>query len=358
MSLPFFYEDYQLELRHLAQRYMTKPLGFCGLTSVVAHGASVLINIAAIPLVYELLKGNAELYRAEKPFLASLLRGYMTSVFWSPNWVSVAAVTYYLKLPWLAVVPMGLLLTLITIGLSLIWIYLEIHLNPNRYQELENDDQAHIYWPYIYTLIILAASLMSLIVVLNLISTWQILIIAPIAALLFAPVTALLQKKVPKFKKGLHNYYHNTLVRIKSEMTLFTAAGFLGAALKFSGISQALPQYLPYWLNEFPFISILAVMLIIVLPALAGIHPVVAGTAVVSTINPLTLDLTPMIYGGTVLAGWGLAVLVSPFSAMSLVTAGMIGSSSWEIGLKLNGLFGLLLLLSLASALTFIHYMF
>jgi hypothetical protein len=75
-----------------------------------------MISIASVPLVYELLKGNAELYKAKRPFLSSLLQGYMTSGFWSPAWASVTVVTHQLNLPWLSIVPLGLVFTVLTIG--------------------------------------------------------------------------------------------------------------------------------------------------------------------------------------------------------------------------------------------------
>lgn len=122
MGLPFFYENYQEELKHVAQRYMTNVWSFCLLTAVTVHMLGVIISVGAVALVYELFKENARLYKADKLFYAALLQGYMTTGYWSPAWASMAVVTQDLKLPWLSFVPVGIVLTIISLVLSLIHI--------------------------------------------------------------------------------------------------------------------------------------------------------------------------------------------------------------------------------------------
>ncbi len=356
IRLPFFYEDYQDELKHVAQKHLRNILGFCALTAVIIHGAAVMISIASIPLVYELLKGNAELYKAKRPFLASLLQGYMTSGFWSPAWASVAVVTYQLNLPWLAIVPLGLTFTVLTIGLSLLWNYIEMCRSPEGHYDLKPDPTVVVNWRHIRILLALAAGMIALVVIFNVFTSWSILVIVPIVALIFPVITALIQRKIPQFLLGIQNYYKNSIMNINNEMVLFAAAGFLGKSLEFAGVSKIIPQLIPSWLSQYHFLTILFLMLIIVLVSLTGIHPVVTGSTLVGAIDPLSLHLTPLVFGFTILSGWAIGVMVSPFSAMSLITAGLEKTTSWKIGLGINGPFGLVLLPVLALFLSLLLF--
>jgi hypothetical protein len=81
-------------------------------------------------------------------------------------------------------------------------------------------------------------------------------------------------------------------------------------------------------------------MLLMIVPSLVGLHPVAIGTALVATIVPASIGLTDMGFALTIIVGWALAILISPFSATSLIAGGLCDCSPWEISLGLNGKFG------------------
>lgn len=344
IGLPLYYDKYEAELKNLALRHLTGVWGFCLLIAIVSHLLGVIISIGAVPLIYELFKNNARLYKAEKLFLVALLQGYMATGFWSPAWASMAVVTHNLAIPWLSIIPFGLLFTVMAISLSLFLIYLEIRRNPGSYQNLTPDYNVTVSWQKIITLVLLIGGFIGAIILVDIATSWELLIIIPLVSILFPPVAAVLLRKGPQLKKGLQNYYFVSLLKVKNEIILFTAAGFLGKALEVSGISQVIPQLLPPWLQHYPLFTIIFLMSIMILISLPGIHPVVTGSALVGAIDPITLGLTPMIFGLTILTGWALSILLSPFSAVSLILSGLEGIPSWNISLKLNGPFGVALL--------------
>jgi hypothetical protein len=166
------------------------------------------------------------------------------------------------------------------------------------------------------------------------------MIIIPIVSIIFPILCALLQKHTPEYKTGMKKYYDKSLLKVQSEVTLFTAAGFLGKALELSGVGELLPNLLPHWMYQYPALLMMALMLIIIVPSLIGVHPVVTGTALVTAIVPAAIGMSSMTFALTILTGWLLGILLSPFSATSLITSGFTGKTSWSIALGLNGKFG------------------
>lgn len=351
-GLPFFFENYQDDLRNLALKYMTNVWVFCLLVAAVSHLLGVLLSIGAIALVYELFKKNALLYKAEKPFLAALHQGYMATGFWSPAWASMVVVTQTLNLEWLQIIPFGIAFALGSIVLSLLLLKLNLKRSGESYPNLKPDHEVSVNWRRINTLVALLLGLILTIVLFDYYTDWKILIIIPIVALLYPICCALLLGKTPQLKSGFSNYYDKTLFKIKNEIVLFTAAGFLGKSLELSGIARVIPELLPPWLIKYPFLLLLFMMFIMVAASLCGIHPVVSGSALVGAINPAALGLSVFVFAFTILSGWSVAILVSPFSAISLISSGLTGIPSWDISLRINGPFGFILLIILALVLT------
>lgn len=351
IGIPLYYDNYEKELKNLALRHLTGVWGFCLLIAVITHLLGVIISIGAVPLIYELFKNNARLYKAEKLFVIALLQGYMTTGFWSPAWASIAVVTHNLAIPWLQIIPWGLLFALLGTGLSLLLIFLEIRRHPGSYQNLIPDPNVKVSWSRIITLVLLIGGFIGAIIVVDIATTWELLVIIPLVSILFPLLAAVILNKGSQLQKGWQNYYANSLLKVKNEVILFTAAGFLGKALEVSGISQIIPQLLPPWLHNYHLVTILFLMSIMILVSLPGIHPIVSGSALVGALDPLTLGLTPFIFGLTILTGWAISILLSPFSAVSLITAGLEGLPSWHISLKFNGPFGIALLLIMTVVL-------
>lgn len=340
MFLPFNYDDYQKELKHVAQAHMQSLLPFCLLTFSVVHIFGVVISVGAVSLVFELFRNNAKLYNAEKTFMASLLRGYCTSGFWSPAWASILVVTTQMNIPWIRFIPWGIGFFLITLVFDATAVWFKIRQNPEKYPRLKAKEHVAVDWKQILILIGLATALICIIAVISKITPWDLMVIIPIVAMVFPIVVALLQNKLPNYKLGIKEYYDKSVLKVISQVALFTAAGFLSKALEYSGVGAMIPKLLPAWMSQYPVLLIGSIMLLMIVPSLVGLHPVAIGTALVATIVPTSIGLTDMGFALTIIVGWALAILISPFSATSLIAGGLLNCSPWDISLGLNGKFG------------------
>ena len=110
---------------------------------------------------------------------------------------------------------------------------------------------------------------------------------------------------------------------MSGELTLFLAAGVLGGGL--TAVVAAWPSLVP----PFPLTPGAAFVALagIVVPAIAGVHPLVSVTALVAVALPASPD--PTLLAAVCVIGWGLGSTVSPYSGISLVLAARCGISSW-----------------------------
>lgn len=354
MSMPFFYEDYQGELKVVAQTRMQNLLSFCLLVFVSTHILGVLISVGAAVIIYELMLPNARLYKAEDTFLATLIRSYCSSGFWSPAWASILVVTSQLNIEWLRLIPIGLAATLIYLSLDMATIAYKIKKEPGRYPRLKAEEGTRVHWKKIYTMLLLAGLLIAMIIIASIVTPWDLMVIIPMVSIVFPILCAVFQKHLPAYREGMVKYYKHSLFKVQSEVALFTAAGFLGKALELSGIGQMLPGLIPDWLSRYPALLIAVIMFMMIIPSLVGVHAVVTGTALVSAIVPASIGLGNMTFALAVITGWMLTILLSPFSATSLITSGLTGKTSWSISLGINGKFGLLCIVLFSLIISFV----
>lgn len=354
ISLPFFYEDYQSHLKVLIKARMQSILSFCFLVALCCHSLTVLISIGAISIMYELMCPYAGLYQDEDTFLRTLTRSHNSSGFWSPAWASMILLNNHLHVSWVSLIPAGLFFSTCFIGMDLFTVAAGMRRRPERYRRLTPEEGEEIQWPKIRTMLALALTMIGLIILLNLITPWDLMMIVPIVSLLFPLLAAVSQRRLEAYRQGMKGFYAKALMSSQTQCALFAAAGFLGQALNTSGLGELIPRLLPQWLSGYPALMVGGVMLLLVLPSLVGLHPAATGSALVLVVPPAALGLDVMTYSLAVLCGWLIAILVSPFTPSNLIVAGLSGRPSWSISLGLNGGFGAaaLVVFSLLISLT------
>jgi DcuC family C4-dicarboxylate transporter len=185
-----------------------------------------------------------------------------------------------------------------------------------------------------------------------------LMIIIPMVAIFFPMAAGLIQNKMPEYKVGMKRYYDKSIPRVQGEVALFSAAGFLSKALEYSGVGAMIPQLIPAWMSDYPAVLIGAMMLMMILPSLVGLHPVAIGTALVTTIVPASIGLKDMSFALTIITGWSFAILFSPFSAVSLIAGGLLNRSPWKISLGLSGKYGIACLIIFSIILAYLNGLF
>lgn len=353
IALPFYYRDYQEELKSLAQTRMQSILGFCLLVSLFTHLLGVLLSVSALAIVYELFKPQAKLYKSEDTFITTVMRSHSSAGFWSPAFASMVLITSVLSVQWVSLIPIGLLFAVLLISMDLGSIAWKMKRKPEDYSRLNAQDGVSPNWKMISTMLILSFILIGTLVIASLITPWELFIVIPLVAVIFPLLVGVVQNHIPEYKKGMSDYYNSSLPKLQSQFAVFAAAGFFGKTLDAAGIGEMIPQLLPTWLISYPAFMIAAIMLLLILPALIGVHPAATGTALLAAVAPEVIGLDVMSYSLTILTGFLLATFLSPLTVMSLIISGCSGRPAWSL-LRLNYKFGIaaLIIFSLLISVT------
>ena len=336
LSAPFFYEDYQSELKTLAQVKMQNLIPFLVLLSIASHFLGILVSIGAVIIVYDLLHPFGKLYNAENEFVTTITRSYSSSGFWSPAWASVIVYSAYPNVHWIKVVPVAILFAVIFNAVSIGSFAFKVRKNPERYPRLTPPEGAKVNTKKIVTMIVLFLGMIGTIIFIDAVTDWDLMLVVPAAAITFPLIAALVQNKWPAYGRGIGNYYNKSLMKIPMQVALYAAAGFLGKAMDISGVGALIPKLLPAAFTSFPPLMIISIVLMMVLPALVGIHPVATGTAMVAALVPSALGLTDYTFCLAILFGWIMGVMISPFSSQTLILAGDTGRSNLDISIGSN----------------------
>ena len=109
-------------------------------------------------------------------------------------------------------------------------------------------------------------------------------------------------------------------------------------------MGELLAGYLPTWLAAYPPLMVAALMLMLILPSLIGVHPLAPGTALLAALTPAAVGLSTYTFGLSIIVGWLLAILVGPFSAAALLLASLTGKSNYHVSIGINWAFTLVCL--------------
>lgn len=354
ISGPFYYEDYQSELKHLAQLKMRNLMSFLILVTVCSHVFAVIISVGAIIIVYELLSPFGKLYNADRRFLETLHRSYCSSGFWSPAWASVIVYTAFPDVLWLKVIPLGLAFGALFNAISLLGIFVESKRHPDRYPDIEPDPTVTLDKRKLYIMLLLVAAMILSIVLVNSTTGWNLMLSVSAVSLVFPIVAALIQRKLPAWRRELKTYYNVQLPKVKSQLAVFMMAGFLGKALSVSGVGDLLVSLLPDWMIAYPPLMICCIMLLLTLPVAVGVHPAATGTALVAAIAPAAIGLSNYTFALAILTGWVLATMMGPFSAVALVMTSYTGRNNYSVSIGANWKFCLICLVVFSLLISWI----
>lgn len=137
---------------------------------------------------------------------------------------------------------------------------------------------------------------------------------------------------------------------IAGEVLLFLVSGCAGTVIS-QVIPMSLIQPLAQLTSHSPVGASMMVMLAIVMLSGSSIHPMLCAVLVGSSLTPTLLNMPPMAHLCAVLVGWGLAIIVTPFSVLSMMAARFSGMPVLTVSLRANLVFVAICLCGAATIL-------
>ena len=314
-----------------------RPLAL-GVASQFFGGFLGLAGLAAMMEIASQREGLPEADRIAD--FGAISRGYAALSLWSPMYSNMSIVLgMYGDVRWTQVLPLALLVAVLLIALGVLLEWLR---RRHRPEEIA---------PSISALSVLRESVPIVLVMV----CFVVLMVCcsealhlPISALIIfgAPVVAwglnavCTPDRKHRLRSGAGLLRQDLMLQrlMAGEVMLFIASGCAGVVF-----SQAIPiewaASVAQLAGPSVYLSVLLLIMGIVLLSSAAIHPMLSAIVVGSMLSPDLMGLSSLLHVCAVLIGWGLAIIVTPFSVISLMAARFSRVPVLDISLKNNVLY-------------------
>ena len=295
-----------------------------------AHLLGMAFNLAGISLLSGMVS-HQEDRRLRRRLGRAMAQGFATSTCWSPFFVGAAVILALLPaVAWLEVAPFGIALGAILVFLS--WLIDRLG-RPRRAAAPPAAPGAGVparaWRGTASVLVLLFAGTMALV------EGFDFSI--PIALGLVAPPLALAWRgriagpgRALASKGDLARQVVGAFASLRSEAVLFLGANVMGAGIAATLDPGAVAAALAAsGLGSDAIVMMLA--WVFLLAAALGLHPVIIGTLILTTLTPADLGLRPELLALMLMALWGLGTNVSPVSATVLYLSRLTGENNLTV---------------------------
>lgn len=275
--------------------------------------------------------------------VVAVARGFAAASCWSPVFGSMAILlALYPSLHWVEVFPVGWMIGQLSIVVGALMyrsrgMVALAPAAPHAAPPLATAALLRSALPLVGSLLLFFVAMIAVSYVFHVIVTAALVMLAPLVSLGFHAASGQPGDRAAHALRGLRNGVR-LFPTLASEALLFTSAGCAGSIM-----ADAFPLswvvFLGHALAGQPFWGHMFLLFALMLAALAGIHPVLSGVFLASTVTPAVLGLPPITHMAAILAGWGLSSAVTPFSVLSLTTSRYSGVGLFQISLGRNGVF-------------------
>lgn len=312
-----------------------------------------LLGLAGIAMMMEMAASEETSGTAQKiSSFCAISRGYAALSLWSPMYSNMSIVlALYTGTEWIAVLPYALAVSALLIALGAVLERIQRTADGRSDEEgVAQQSPAQLLRSSLPVIL----AMIGFVAFMVLTSHW---LGVPIAAVIIASAPAaawILNVRRAAGSTGRMAEAGRALGRdflkfqaMAGEVMLFLASGCAGTVMA-SAIPAAWIAVVAQFLGGSPFLGSLFVSTSIVLLSATAIHPMLGAVLVASSLTPQMLGLPVIAHLCAVLVGWGLAIIVTPFSVISIMASRMSGIPILAISLRANLLF-VVLSLSLSA---------
>ncbi|UMZ74931.1 hypothetical protein [Natranaerofaba carboxydovora] len=320
-------------------------------TTLIAYLIGMSIVVACVPVVYYTIEKAVEKLtdNPEKFLSISIKRGLFLALLWTPSSPLMAMSLEVSQASWFSVFPVAILLSFFGFGLDLLidlptyWDKEEVKLmSPGE----ETKEERKKDFSSIRNLVIILIFLIVLLVTVDsILEDYTMIYIVILTSIFFAPLWSFVIGRGKFYTEAVMGYIKNTIPGFKQQFTLFISAGYFASATGYAGDEVA--SYLGGIINftgELLFLMILSSFVVIF--AIIGVHPIISIAVFGESLAAVSHGMPDNWVAFSFLLGGAVALLVSPFSAATLVTAELVHKTPFRVGVLWNGLFGLYIMLA------------
>lgn len=333
-GIPVRIPEYVERLKTFFEANLRSRTGLFAGSQLLTQIMGVFINVGSIPVVYQMVFVKPR--TGMTLLLANALnRGFAGAILWSPYFAAMAIVTSGLKLSWSAILPYVLGLAALTLLVSWMVEYRNLRKTEQESseqelaQELTQEKKEKATFPF--GLVMYLAFAIIVILLLERMLDLPMVIIICMAAIGFPLIWCVMKREVLTYKEGIINHIHVTFPALQKEVTLFLAAGFFSGSIASTGFGSAVPDLLGYIPLPIAMTFSVFTVLLIAGTSLIGLHPIVPVTILVGSIDPISMQVSPIYFAVLLLGSWALSNPISPASAVNNLLAGLLKKTVFQV---------------------------
>jgi len=346
-SIPIEVGGYNVAIQYWLLKAHKGEAGLFLFATIVTHIVSSFLSFGTIPVMISLLektlKRNVSNY--ERFISTAISRSYALVVLWAPGAINLLLVVQATGVDWMELFIPGLILSLIGIVTSYV-IERKLYLSAKQtiVGEYGNDSKlsdaptrGKAYHIILVVLSLIAG--MMIFATMNVgSSTNQIMLTGLIVVLTWSAFFV----RRPNFKAALRAYWQNRLLKAVDLAPLFVSMGIFSTAVQQAGLFNLIQPTLQDIANAMGLWSMVLVPILMILCAIAGIHPFVSIVLFGQVLTTIQLPIAPVSIALCLALGGSISYIVSPFAGIVLTLAKFINCRTFDIALRWNWLYSLI----------------
>lgn len=297
---------------------------FLSITSFTALLAPVF-NLASIRVVNSPIEN---IYLPKQILSSSYFIGFTTSMLWSPYLGSLAIVIFYVGIPMSSYLTIGLIYA----GVQLLIILVIMQFMHKTTKTKKNNlriERSHFNNIFKFFLIIF--SLIIILITVEYLTGVSMVVLVSVIAIIFPLMWMVSIKKFFEFKREFRIYLMN-IPNMSNEIALFLSSGVFGSVIQRTQISEWINLIFILVFDYSVIFLVILIYLIIVVMGLIGVHPIIVTPIIAQQIDYISLGINPIIIVITLITGWAISAILSPFDNLNLIVRKIVNESTLTIG--------------------------
>lgn len=348
-TMPIELGNYSQSVEYWFKKSFKKESSLFFFTMLVTHIFASFLLFGTVPVMVSLfdkaLKNSISNY--QRFLAAAIVRAYAMVLFWSPAAVIMLLVMQITNVSWFDLFVPGFILSVI----GIVTAYLLEHFTrlnkpiagltqaaeaSAETAQLARTQGIHIAVVVLGLLVCVGAFEKLAIGT----GTGRILL----AGLLVAGGWLLYYRSHVNFRSAFRKQWENGVIKASDLSVFFIAMGLFAGAVDKSGILTAIQPALQQSVNYLGVFSIVAVPVVFVLLAVLGIHPFILTVIFGKLLLALSLPVSTVAIAILLLLSSAISFIASPFAGMVLMTAKFLEVKPFEVAVKWNSVYSVLVL--------------
>jgi hypothetical protein len=338
-SYPLRNGGYVEYIARLSHTFLTTPFKLFSNMVVGMMALSSFMNLGSVRITYELFE--KEIRKDAVFYTKGLAQGFTIAMLWSPYFAGVALVLTIMELSVFPLLLWGLLLVFISTVISLLLIRMEAgNASASGIAAFGKNEEAAAAEGSHYgkqkgkglEMAVVFAGMFLSIFFLDLLFDIPLIVLISLIAFIYPLLWSVCIKKTKAFMLSMDDYRKNILPNIHNEAILFISAAFFAEMIKLTNVTDYLMSFYTLISMLHPLLIILVTIVIIVLPAVAGIHQILTISVLGASISVTSLGISVEAFALSMIVGWSIATVISPVTALNLTLSNLLNNSPYTVG--------------------------